>query len=152
MSMRQSFLVGVAAFFTSVATSWGTAKADFILDLSTVVNGSTPSASTPWATLDFHTVSTGDVELTITNRMPSSEFIATGLFNVSGVSPSSLTFTYLNGAATSSINLNSNGGNNIKAGRFSVDFEYPTTQADRFTGVGLPFTTSRGPGSQPSRS
>ena len=146
MSMRQSLLVGLATFFTSAATSWGTSKADLILNLSTVVNGSTPSAGTPWATLDLHTVSTGDVELTIANYLSGSEFITTELFNVSGVSPSALTFTYLNGAATSSINLNSNGGNNIKAGQFSVDFEYTTAQGDRFLGGQTSVYDIQGPG------
>jgi hypothetical protein len=134
--MRQSLLVGLATFFMSAATSWETAKADLNLNLSTVVNGSTPSGSNPWATLDFHTVSAGDVELTITNSLPSSEFITTGLFNVSGISPSSLIFTYLSGATTSSINLNSNGGNNIKAGQFGIDFEYPTAHGGQFLGAG----------------
>jgi PEP-CTERM motif len=126
--------IGFVAVFSSVASPGNTARADLVLDLGASISGTAPSGSTPWATLDFHTVSTGDVQLTITNHMAASEFLSTVLFNVTGIPSSSLTFAHLSGATTSAIDLNSNGGNNIKAGTFGVDFEYPTAQAGRFAG------------------
>jgi hypothetical protein len=59
--------------------------------------------------------------------MSSAEFSDTVLFNVaSPVDPTTLTYTYVSGVQTSGIAFNTNGGNQIKAGVFSVDFEYPT--------------------------
>jgi hypothetical protein len=117
----------LAWIFVSTATFSGSARGDSILNLDLLISGSPPSTPPPWMTLDFHTNNPGDVTLTITNNMSSAEFTDTVLFNVvSGIDPASLTYAYLSDVQTSGIAFNTNGGNQIKAGVFSIDFEYPT--------------------------
>jgi hypothetical protein len=124
MTRRLRFVL--TSIFVSIALFSSSARGDLILNVDTLVNGSSPSSTPPWMTLDFHTNSAGDVTLTITNNMSTSEFADTVLFNVvSGVDPTTLTYTYISGVQTSGIAFNINGGNALNAGVFSVDFEYP---------------------------
>jgi hypothetical protein len=95
---RGFFLFALAFVFVSVAVFSGSARGDQVLNLDVLINGSPPSTTPPWMTLDFHTVSAGDVNLTVANNMSSSEFSDTVLFNTdSGIDPTTLSYTYLSG-------------------------------------------------------
>jgi hypothetical protein len=136
MSMYKLLKTGCAAVVLSVGAFSGTAQGDLVLDLSTGINGTSPSAPTPWVTLDFHTVSTGDVILTATNHLSSSEFVYDVLLNVDpNINPASLTFSYQSGVQAVTVahagNDLYNGGANVKAGLFGVDLTYPLTPPGR---------------------
>jgi hypothetical protein len=129
--MSKLLVASLASVVLSVAVFSGSVQAgDLVLKLDTSINGTSPSTTPPWITLDFHTNSPGDVTLSIANNMSTSEFSPSVLFNVtSGINASALTYTYLSGIYTSGITFNTNGGNQIKAGVFSIDFQYPTSNS-----------------------
>jgi hypothetical protein len=102
----------------------GTARADLVLNLDSHINGATPADPTPWLTLDFHDVSLGLVQLTISNNIAASEYVPDVLFNSSSALTAS-SFTYVGGQHVSGLSFNDNGGNQIEAGVISVDFSYP---------------------------
>jgi hypothetical protein len=106
-------------------TAGGTARADLVLNLDSHINGATPADPTPWVTLDFHDVSPGVVELTVSNHLSTSEYLSDVLFN-SSIALNASSFTYVGGQPFSGLSFGVNGGNQIEAGVFGVDFTYPT--------------------------
>ena len=122
-------LVAILAFAVSSQVS----HADLVFDLDTLVNGSSPTDSGPWLTATFHTVSTGDVTLTLTNDMTSPQFITEVAFN-SLIDPTSLTFTRTDSTSTvpsSSVSTDSTqdltGGSSLKAGLFNIAISFGTS-------------------------
>jgi hypothetical protein len=114
------------------------ARADSLkLSLDTSLNGSTPSGSAPWLSADFESTAAGTVTLTMTNNMPSAEFTPLWLFNVvSGVNPANLSFANVSGPVpTSATGGSTTGDSSIKAGTFTVDFAWTTSNnSNRFAG------------------
>lgn len=123
--------------------------ATVVLDLGTLINGSMPTGTPPFLTASFETVGVDTVQLTMTNNMPTSNFVDNWLFNTGSASP--LTFTYVSGvvalSATSGLDF-SNGGSNMKAGLFDIEFHYPSQNSDpnRFHGGEFSIYTITGSG------
>jgi PEP-CTERM motif-containing protein len=114
------------------------ARADVIFSLDTVINGVSPTGSPPWLTATFHENSVGDVTLTLNNLMAPAQFVDTVVFN-SILNPTTLTFALLTSppqlaTPVTSATQSLNGGPNMKAGLFNVEFDYATAAASRFTG------------------
>jgi hypothetical protein len=110
----------------AIALSSGPAwSGELILNLDTRVNGTAPSDPTPWVTLDFKDISTNEVQLTISNNLQSSEYLPDVLFNSTKTLNSS-SFSYVSGKQVSGFTFNTDGGSQVQAGIFSVDFSYPT--------------------------
>lgn len=107
------------------------AMAAVIFDLDTTINGSTPTGSPPFLTAVFQTTAVDTVQLTLTNNMPSTNFVDNWMFNINPLP--ALVFTWVSGvqaiAATSGLNF-SNGGSNMKAGLFDIEFHYPSNTSD----------------------
>lgn len=130
MHLSRTFAISAALAIVGVAS------ADVTFDLGVTINGSTPTGSAPFLTAVFHTVTTGSVMLTMTNNMPTTNFVPVWVFNLDPFT--SLTATYQSGnQATVSSGLNfTNGANDLKGGLFDLKFEYPVSNADpnRFKG------------------
>jgi len=68
--------LAVPAVAILLALSAGSARADFIIEMNFVYNGTTPVAPSPFGRATFTTVSTGTVTLTMENLLPvGSQFI-----------------------------------------------------------------------------
>jgi hypothetical protein len=142
-------LMGVAAMAGAALCSAGPARAQLILELSGVVNGATPAGAAPWLRATFTTVSSGTVNLTLDNLMPSGEFVDDWGFNIDpsltaglgGDSLPGMTVTQQTGPAIDAFGSGSalgidvsNGGANMKAGLFDLLFQWPTSATSRFPG------------------
>lgn len=113
------------------------AMAAVIFDLDTTINGSTPTGSPPFLTAVFQTTATDTVQVTLTNNMPSTNFVDNWMFNVDSLP--ALVFTWVSGVQAISVTSGldfSNGGSNMKAGLFDVEFHYPgnTSDPNKFDG------------------
>ncbi len=127
-------LAGVTAGCSILAAS---AAPLVVFDLGTTINGSTPTGTPPFLRATFETVAPGTVVLTMTNTMPATNFVDNWVFNL--VEPVSLGFSHVTGVAAlaqSSGHDFTNGGSNMKAGLFDVEFHYPgnTSDPDKFDG------------------
>lgn len=127
-------LAGTAAGFSVFAAN---AAPMVIFDLGTTINGATPTGTPPFLTATFQTVAPGTVLLTMTNNMPATNFVDNWVFNLA--THVSLGFSHVTGvsalAATSGVDF-TNGGSNMKAGLFDIEFHYPsnTSDPDKFDG------------------
>ena len=128
-------LAGTAMAALVMGAATGPAYAgEVIFNIGTSINGSTPTGTPPWLTLDFKDIGTNEVQLTISNNMPTSEFASNVLFN-STVGLVGSDFAHVSGPTSNGISFNNNGGNNIKAGQFNVDFGYTTANnSNRLSG------------------
>ncbi|MER3495642.1 MAG: hypothetical protein C4320_01760 [Armatimonadota bacterium] len=110
------------------------ASADVTFSLAKAINGDVPPGPTPYVTATLKTVSTGVVTLSVKNNGPAETYINTLVFNVNPYQP--LNFTSISGpAATVTQGLDSvNGGNQVKAGLFDIQFMYPTPNSGRLSG------------------
>ena len=93
--------------------------------------------SGPWVTLDFHTVSTGDVTLTIQSGLASTEYLSNVLFNVAGTATGGLSIAHLTGPAAVTIDDPAGGTDGtslIEAGLFSVSLDYSNKSFLQFRG------------------
>lgn len=130
--------------WTVIGLSMGVAassSAAVVVNLSTLINGSPPVGSPPYLSAQIETVSIGSVNFTLTNNLPTYEFVDNWLFNIN--SSSTLTFTHTGGVAaltTSGSNF-SNGGSNMKAGLFDIEFHFPSENSDPFRFHGGEFST-----------
>lgn len=111
------------------------ATASLIFDLGTTINGSTPTGTPPFLRAEFQTLGTDSVRLTLTNLMPTTNFVDNWVFNIDPLS--GLVFTYESGVAAIDVSSGLNftdGGSNVKAGLFDIMFHYDTSEANRFHG------------------
>ncbi len=118
------------------------ARANVTFNLDVLVNGTSPVGTTPWMTATFEDIAAGQVRLTMTNNMPTYEFIDELVFN-SIINPTTLTFANqtlppptVNEVFRSSTQ-SLDGGSQIKAGLFNVFFDYappPGTVSDVWSG------------------
>lgn len=117
-------LLGLGVLAGLVATP---ASAFVILELGTLRNGAMPPRAQPLLRATFVTTGVGEVTLTLENLMGSNQFVDDWVFNsekaitssawVSGVKASLLYPQYQSNSR--------NGGNEMKAGLFDVEFEFP---------------------------
>jgi hypothetical protein len=139
--MLKRVILGFAATMLFVGRV-GTVEAGVVaFDLDTKINGSTPTGTAPWLTATFTDINSTTVELTMTNNMPSTNFVSTWLFNYTGSAP---TAAFVSGQAgisgTPTIDATQDlaGGNNIKAGLFNIKFDFSTSNSNsgaaRFSG------------------
>ncbi len=127
-------LIAVAAGCSILSAS---TMAAVIFNLDTTINGSTPTGSPPFLTAVFQTTAVDTVQVTMTNNMPSTNFVDNWMFNINPVP--ALLFTWVSGVQAISVTSGpdfSNGGSNMKAGLFDIEFHYPTSSSDpnRFHG------------------
>lgn len=127
-----------AAIVALISIQGAGAEAGIIVfDLETQING-TSSPPPPGVTATFQDTGPNTVKMTLSNNMPAAQFVDTWLFNVTG-NASLLTASFVSGN-TAAVTLHAaqdiSGGNNMKAGLFNVDFEWPTSNSDvnRFNG------------------
>ena len=124
--------VAVAALALNV-----NARADVVIDLGTLINGTAPPGGTPWLIADFHDMGANTVQLTMSNKMPSSDdYVHDWLFNLDR-DVSNFAFAYVSGAAATATDYGVNafnGGSQIKGGLFDVQFTFPTPNHGRLTG------------------
>ena len=137
--MRRLFkLIAVLALAGFGQTSHATVE----FDLSTVINGDTPSGSTPWMTATFNNIA-GGVSVELDNNMGSGsgQYITDLLFNTSISNPTSLVFspspsflgpyTSLSTSTTQSLAGNST---NLQAGLFNIEIGFQSTGNPLFPG------------------
>jgi len=128
----------------------GSASATVTLDLGTNINGSVAGAGSPsWLTAQFETLSTGTVQLTMTNNMTTASggFVTSWLFN----SNKAITgFSNLSGPVATSATYGSNaqtGANDIKGGLYDVLFSFTSSNnANRLSGQKSTIYTLTGTG------
>jgi hypothetical protein len=132
------FSAVLATMAISLASS---ARADFVVPLTTVINGATPNtlnASKPFLSASFVTVTNGDVIFTVSaENLTTGEFVASLMLNCDPtVAPSSLTFTKVSGPSatvTAGTDDGQTGGSQYKAGKFDVLLTYAGNGQGRFT-------------------
>ncbi len=107
------------------------AEALLTYNLDHVFSGATPSGGTPYATATFLSTGANEVTLTMTNLLGSGQFITEWDFN--STVTSGLTFTYVSGAEAESVGLGSNSFQADGDGKYDIEFDFPSSEADRFT-------------------
>jgi hypothetical protein len=118
---------------TALLTMPTRSRADFIVNLNAITNGTVPpSGSAPWLTADFHTVSTGDVILTMSNVTTGGDSLDYWLFNtVAGLNPASLGIAHLSGdtalSVTQSADVLAGTSPAAHAGLFDIMFQFKNT-------------------------
>lgn len=123
-----AFRLGTLGVTTALSA---TAMATVVFNLDTTIEGFTPTGDPPFLVAAFETISVGTVQVTLTNTMPVTNFVDNWVFNIEPFMP--VSFTHVSGvqalAATSGSNF-TNGGSNVKAGLFDVEFHFPTANSD----------------------
>jgi len=114
--------------------------ADVTFNLDTVINGDTPSGSSPWLTATFTNIATDQVELTLANNMGSGQYISDLLFSTSISNPTSLTVSPSPSPYTGSISISTDqtlaGDPSVQAGLFNINI--PFTGSIQFNGTNSP--------------
>lgn len=129
-SMRMT-LAAFAALAVSAASS-----ASVVFNLGDLINGSTPTGTPPYLTAIFETTGTDQVKLTMTNNMPTTNFVDDWVFNMNPVVALNAVLASGNLATVTSGSDFTNGGANMKGGLFDLHFAWPTSNndPDRFVG------------------
>jgi hypothetical protein len=132
----------------------GSASASVTLNLGTNINGSVAGAGSPsWLTAQFETLSTGTVQLTMTNNMTTASggFVTSWLFNSNkAITGFSHLTSPVNGPVATGASYASNGNsgaNDIKGGLYDVLFTFTNSNnANRFSGQKSTIYTLTGTG------
>lgn len=125
--------IRVLILLASSAGLAASSSAAVVLNLTTLIHGSEPVGIPPYLSAKFESTGIDTVKLTMTNHMPVDEFVDNWLFNID--SNSALAFTYVSGVVAIGTTYGSNftnGGSNMKAGLFDIEFHFPNAGSDPF--------------------
>lgn len=145
--LRECLPTLVALGFLGLSTS---VQAAIIVNVNSGINGTLPAKDNSlvpyYVQTKFETVTAGNVKLTVTLNVESSAFLKDLLFN-SNVNPTGLTFALdvpnsspntdvLASQILVTATQSQNGGSNIKAGFFNINFTPPSGgSGERFNGT-----------------
>ena len=128
---RSVFWVVVLALITTMSV----ARAEVSFGFNIVINGDTPSSTRPWLIATFEDIALGDVRMTLTNNMSAGAFVDSLVFNSILSGPLSFA-NNTPGTSTASVTKSPtqtlDGGANIKAGLFNIEFQFPVSNAGGF--------------------
>lgn len=130
--MKRTRLLATVGLALLAAASFAQVR----LDLTTTINGDTPTGGSPFATALFENAGANTVRLTMSNTMPTSNFINDWVFNVNTTSPLSFNWQSGNKASVKYDPNDITGGSSMKGGLFDILFDFPTSGSDpnRFNG------------------
>ncbi len=138
---RNWFLkAGIVACIVGSAVVIGLSGAEALTyTLDNVFSGNVPDSSSPYGTITFTDIGGETVQITFTASLEdSSEFITEWDFNVVGIDPTALVFTFVSSTGGVGLPTISKGTDAFKAdgdGLYDVFFEFPQPAASRLNGT-----------------